>query len=353
MASTDVFINYRGVDADHVPQLLFERLSRTFGRRRVFLDNMTIGAGEDYVVSLLEGVRSAKVLLAVIGPNWFATDSAGRRLVDDPDDWIRRELVTAFAHGVRVVPVFTDGATPPRPEQLPADIRQLGRQNGLPLRRIRSGEDLDAIVRAVSTHVPSRRRRLLTVLAAVLVVAVAATLVPLLLRPDGTTSAPGPGTPVSTTSVTTTTSTTAEATTVEATTTKATTTTTSEPPAAGTWWEGTLTLDADTFTTGWSLDSSPPQRWPLGDLGLCSGDCGGTAVAGVAFAPWIGAAPPERAQCVDRLNANPGVRRLPVRAGTRGCLVTEGRRIGRLEVVGIDGPGKMRIAVTVWETPSG
>ncbi|WP_434450839.1 toll/interleukin-1 receptor domain-containing protein [Lentzea sp. E54] len=335
MASTDVFINYRGVDADFVPALLFERLSRAFGAHRVFLDAESIAPGEDYVRRLLEGVRSSKVLLAVIGPRWFATDPAGRRLIDDPNDWIRRELVTAFECGVTVIPVFTEGATPPRPDELPADIAQLGRQHGLPLRRVRSGDDVEAIVREVSAHVPSRRKRLVTVVAGVVLIGAVA-VVPSLLRDGNPDSSPGPSTTSSTTSSATTSSV------VE----------TTAPVEPELWYEGRLTLDGEAFQTGYTLDTSPPLRQPLGDIGLvCQLGCSQNEIAGTGFAAWTGEGLPSRRQCVDLLNRNPGQRRLSVKSGTRACVGTADGRVGHLEVAEISGPGRMKIDVKVWDKP--
>jgi hypothetical protein len=342
--ATEIFINYRGVDADYVPTLLFERLSRQFGARRVFLDDESITPGEDYVQRLLESVRSSKVLLAVIGPRWFARDGAGARLIDNPHDWIRRELVTAFACGVTVIPVFTEGATPPRPDELPDDIDQLGRQHGLPLRRIRSGEDVEAIVREVSAHVPARRRRfLLAVVAAVLLIGAGAAL-PSLLGPDSHRADPGPSTTSPAAQPTTTTSH------------EVPPTSSSPPPPPAEepelWWEGRLTLDIDTYQSGYTLDTSPPSRQPLGDVGLvCELGCDANRIGGNEFVAWTGTGFPERTQCVDLLNRNPGQRLLSVKVGTKACFGTAEKRVGHLEVVEIGGPGRMAIDVKVWDVP--
>lgn len=66
-------------------------------------------AGTDFVHGVLHGIRSAHIVLAVIGSCWLTiTGPAGRRQIDDPDDRIRRELVEAFHFGIRVIPVLTD-----------------------------------------------------------------------------------------------------------------------------------------------------------------------------------------------------------------------------------------------------
>jgi hypothetical protein len=141
-----VFINYRGMDSQSYGALLYTDLTRRFGKDAVFLDAESISAGSDYVRELLGQVRSARVVLAVIGPGWLtAADAAGRRAIDDPRDWIRRELAEAFAAGVRVIPVLVDDAKPPAPEELPDDIAPLGRCQARPLRRREATKDLDRL----------------------------------------------------------------------------------------------------------------------------------------------------------------------------------------------------------------
>jgi hypothetical protein len=65
-----VFINYRGDDSHSYGALLYTELSRQFGDDHVFLDCESIPAGGDFVEELLSRVRSARVLLAVIGSHW-------------------------------------------------------------------------------------------------------------------------------------------------------------------------------------------------------------------------------------------------------------------------------------------
>ncbi|HEX4705511.1 MAG TPA: toll/interleukin-1 receptor domain-containing protein [Pseudonocardiaceae bacterium] len=143
-----MFINYRGADSHSYGALLYTELARRFGDEHVFLDCESIPAGADFVQALLDRVRSARVLLAVIGPHWLTvTDPAGRRRIDDPADWIRRELVVAFATGVRVIPVLTDQATLPREAELPADIAALSRCQ---YRRLRYHEPIADLARIVT-----------------------------------------------------------------------------------------------------------------------------------------------------------------------------------------------------------
>lgn len=122
-----VFINYRGNDTKAYGALAYTTLVQRFGEDLVFLDSESIGPGADFEYLLLSLVRKSAVLLAVMGPDWLLADATGRRQIDDPQDWIRRELKAAFTAGVSVIPVLTDGATMPVSSDLPADVAKLSR----------------------------------------------------------------------------------------------------------------------------------------------------------------------------------------------------------------------------------
>jgi WD40 repeat protein len=142
-----VFINYRGVDSGGYPALLYAELSRAFGPDLVFLDVESITAGADYVTALLDRVRKASVVLAVIGARWLSeVDDAGRRRIDDPGDWIRRELAQAFAADVTVIPVLVDQAALPKDAELPPDVAALARCQYRELRNRHAGRDVARLV---------------------------------------------------------------------------------------------------------------------------------------------------------------------------------------------------------------
>jgi tetratricopeptide (TPR) repeat protein len=150
-----VFINYRSEDSASNGAWLYTELAHCFGDEHVFLDAESIPAGADFVEELLRRVRSARILLAVIGPHWLtATDPTGRRRIDDPADWIRREVAEAFTAGIRVIPVLTDQAELPRESELPADIAALSRSQYRHLRRREPTSDLARIVTDLTTLDP-------------------------------------------------------------------------------------------------------------------------------------------------------------------------------------------------------
>lgn len=150
-----MFINYRREDSHSYGALLYRDLTDRFGKDLVFLDFESIPAGADFVEQLLGRVRSARAVLAVIGRQWLTvTDPAGHRRIDDPDDWVRRELAEALASTVRVIPILTDHAELPSEADLPAEIAALSRCQYRHLRRGETTTDLARIVTDLTSHDP-------------------------------------------------------------------------------------------------------------------------------------------------------------------------------------------------------
>ncbi len=150
-----VFINYRGEDSDTAAALIDRELAARWGSDRVFLDCRSIPAGVDFAEELLGRLRACSILVVVIGPRWLAlTDAAGRRRIDDPQDWIRREIAEALTFGLRVIPVLTGDAALPAEAELPADIVGLSRRQYVPLRCRYTTVDLAFLVERVTEADP-------------------------------------------------------------------------------------------------------------------------------------------------------------------------------------------------------
>ncbi|MEV0276252.1 hypothetical protein AB0I22_07705 [Streptomyces sp. NPDC050610] len=120
----EVFINFRVMGAKATAHEFKRVLEERFGDGSVFLAGGSIELGSNYVEILDSKVRRSSVLLVLIGPDWLdAPDPKrkGRRALNNPVDWVRRELEEAFECGVLVVPVLLERKT----EQL--DVRRLPR----------------------------------------------------------------------------------------------------------------------------------------------------------------------------------------------------------------------------------
>ena len=96
--SGQIFINYRREESRWSARSLRDRLCRDFGPEQIFMDIDAIALGEDFVKAIETTVAQCDVLIAVIGNNWLTSkdDHGGRRL-DNPKDFVRREIGAALA----------------------------------------------------------------------------------------------------------------------------------------------------------------------------------------------------------------------------------------------------------------
>jgi len=143
-----IFISYRRQDSQSASGRLADSLKEQLPEAAIFRDVETIEAGVDFVDAINTALESCGVLLAVMGPRWISIqDDAGRRRLDDPNDYTRLELATALKRAdVRVIPVLVDGATMPDSEALPADLKSLARRNALELTDKRWDYDVAQLV---------------------------------------------------------------------------------------------------------------------------------------------------------------------------------------------------------------
>ncbi|MEU6173984.1 toll/interleukin-1 receptor domain-containing protein [Streptantibioticus parmotrematis] len=122
----DVFVNYRTGDEEATATLIERELSRRFGSERIFRASKSIPAGEPFPRELLTAVRRSSVLLAVIGQRWLEVgDVDGRPALKDPKDWIRKEILEAFASGAKVVPILVGKTSRLSRAALPPALRHL------------------------------------------------------------------------------------------------------------------------------------------------------------------------------------------------------------------------------------
>jgi hypothetical protein len=106
-----IFLCYRRDDSGGYAGRLYDRLGQRFGHDNLFMDIDTIAPGLDFVEAIEKAVGTCDVLLAVIGRQWLtSTDSQGQRRLDNPEDFVRLEIVTALVRQIRVIPVLVGGA---------------------------------------------------------------------------------------------------------------------------------------------------------------------------------------------------------------------------------------------------
>jgi hypothetical protein len=127
MANATLYISYRRSDS-RIAGRLYDRLTQHFGRRSVFMDIEALQTGVDFRQFIEEAIRSAGVVIVIIGYRWLAD-----RRIHDPDDFIHVEISTALRRGTPVIPVLVDGAAMPRVSDLPEDLQELTFRNAMAL----------------------------------------------------------------------------------------------------------------------------------------------------------------------------------------------------------------------------
>ena len=124
--SPRIFISYRREDSAGDAGRLADHLNRRFGSASVFLDIETIDPGTDFERALTSSLQETAAMLVVIGPRWTTLVKAdGSRRLDDPGDYVRREVEAALGRDIPVVPVLVQGAHLPRKEDLPESLASL------------------------------------------------------------------------------------------------------------------------------------------------------------------------------------------------------------------------------------
>ena len=98
------------------------------------MDLDSIELGGNFMEVIETTVAKCDVLLAVIGNNWLTTkDEYGDRRLDNPADWVRKEIGTALQRQIRTIPILVGSALMPRSADLPEDLKPLVSLNALRL----------------------------------------------------------------------------------------------------------------------------------------------------------------------------------------------------------------------------
>jgi hypothetical protein len=127
-----VFLSYRRATGSEITERIREWLNRELGQDNVFKDDQSIPWGADFEVEIESRLRESSALMLIIDEQWVTTR------LEDPTDFVRREVEFALQHQVPLLPVLVREAQIPRKEQLPASLRPLCR---LQTRRVRPAPD--------------------------------------------------------------------------------------------------------------------------------------------------------------------------------------------------------------------
>lgn len=142
-----IFVNYRRDDERAMAARLHDWLAKTFGAGNLFMDVENLKAGQRFDKELERSLAQTDVFLAIIGPRWVELLAA--RQASGERDLVRDEIVAALKRGVTVIPVLIEGATLPRVEELPEDIREILLHHRHTLSHEQFARDVSGLVEAI------------------------------------------------------------------------------------------------------------------------------------------------------------------------------------------------------------
>lgn len=142
-----LFISYRRSDSAAYAGRLADSLARHFDRDRLFMDLDKIPGGADFMQVIRQAIESSRAMIVVIGPEWLSAAGAdGGRRIDDPADFVHREIALAIERGQPIFPVLVGGAAMPPQAQLPAPLAALATRNARELSNSRWQHDTGLLV---------------------------------------------------------------------------------------------------------------------------------------------------------------------------------------------------------------
>jgi hypothetical protein len=125
-----LFLSYRRSDTGAYADRLAARLAR-FQFDAIFQDREDIALADNYADRIRADLSQCDAVLVLIGRSWTeARDAAGQRRLDDPADWVRREIALALSMRLKVIPVLFDAARVPAAGELPAGLAPLATAQG-------------------------------------------------------------------------------------------------------------------------------------------------------------------------------------------------------------------------------
>jgi len=149
-----IFLSYRREDSEGQAGRLYDDLVAVFGPDSVFMDVAAIQPGRDFRKSIDQSLNSCGVFLSLIGKSWLtAEDTSGQRRLDDSADFVRIETGAALKRDIPVIPVLVQGASAPKPDQLPDDLKELAFRNAVELTHARWDSDIQVLIKALRPQI--------------------------------------------------------------------------------------------------------------------------------------------------------------------------------------------------------
>lgn len=117
------------MDSSGIAGRIYDRLKDAFGEDRLYMDVANAKIGHRWPARIERAMVASQVVLVIIGPNWLT--EINRRALEPDDDWVRKEIETAFLHQKRVIPLLVDDAEMPLSRECEAILEKMIDELGL------------------------------------------------------------------------------------------------------------------------------------------------------------------------------------------------------------------------------
>ncbi len=149
-----LFVSYRREDSQDITGRIYDRFVSIYGISNVFKDVNSIQYGDDFPNAIEHGVNQCDIFVVIIGPRWLSiTDSSGRPRLENTDDFVRKEIEAAIKRDIALIPLLVNGATMPKPSELPESIRELSFRNAISTNPDPAfHSDIDRLIRSINSR---------------------------------------------------------------------------------------------------------------------------------------------------------------------------------------------------------
>ena len=156
-----IFLSYRRADSRSDTGRIYDYLVRQVGRECIFRDVDSIELGTENFQSKLEhDLSKSQVVLVVIGEDWLNAREEGSqtRRLDDPNDFVRREIRLALQLGITIIPILLHGTSMPSRKVLPEDIRNLCDSQAAVVQDASFYLDMERLIKGIRSSIVNRRK---------------------------------------------------------------------------------------------------------------------------------------------------------------------------------------------------
>ncbi|RLE44942.1 hypothetical protein DRJ25_06220 [Candidatus Woesearchaeota archaeon] len=150
--SIKVFLSYRRKDSAAFTGRLHERLiGKLSTDGSVFFDIEEINLGEKFPERIQDALQKSNIFIPVIGDEWLhITDSDNKRRLDNPEDWVRKEVEFALdQEDCVVIPVLIDDTQMPTKDELPKRLKNLSSRNAITIRNNKFRVDTETLIQEI------------------------------------------------------------------------------------------------------------------------------------------------------------------------------------------------------------